>query len=94
MTDPEIGSLTLTHLIGREPTDPGDGRLLAAYLDGLEEEVQQVAELPSQARRLRAAPSARGVWHFGGDRQGALQVVAQTGLCSRRHIALNWGLRV
>lgn len=41
MTDPEVGSLTFTRVIGREPTDRELARLLAAYLDVLEDEVDQ-----------------------------------------------------
>lgn len=41
MTDPQVGSLTFTRVLGREPTDREMARLLAAYLEGLEEEVQQ-----------------------------------------------------
>ena len=41
MTDPEVGSLTFTRVIGREPTDREMARLLAAYLDGLDDEVQE-----------------------------------------------------
>ena len=41
MTDPEVGSLTFTRVIGRDPTDREMARLLGAYLEGLEEEVQR-----------------------------------------------------
>lgn len=41
MTDPEVGRLTFARVIGREPTDRDMARLLAAYLQGLEEEVRQ-----------------------------------------------------
>ncbi|MEX1207910.1 MAG: HAD family hydrolase [Acidimicrobiia bacterium] len=40
MTDPEVGRLTFGRVIGREPTDREMARLLGAYLEGLEEEVQ------------------------------------------------------
>lgn len=41
MTDPEVGSLTFSRVIGRQPTDRDMARLLAAYLEGLEEEVRR-----------------------------------------------------
>jgi len=39
MTDPEVGRLTFTSALGREPTDRELSRLLGAYLDGLADEV-------------------------------------------------------
>jgi phosphoglycolate phosphatase-like HAD superfamily hydrolase len=41
MTDPEVGRLTFTRVIGREPDDREMARLLGAYLQRLEEEVRQ-----------------------------------------------------
>jgi phosphoglycolate phosphatase-like HAD superfamily hydrolase len=41
MTDPEVGSLTFTRVLGREPTDRELARLLGAYLEGLQQEVQR-----------------------------------------------------
>lgn len=41
MTDPEVASLTFTRVIGREATDRELARLLGAYLEGLDDEVQQ-----------------------------------------------------
>lgn len=41
MTDPQVGSLTFTRVMGREPADREMARLLAAYLQGLEEEVRK-----------------------------------------------------
>ena len=40
MTDPEVGRLTFSRVIGRDPTDREMARLLGAYLEGLEEEVR------------------------------------------------------
>lgn len=39
MTDPEVGRLTFTRVIGRAPADREMARLLAAYLEGLATEV-------------------------------------------------------
>ena len=41
MTDPEVGRRTFARVIGREPEDREMARLLVAYLEGLEEEVQK-----------------------------------------------------
>ena len=41
MTDPEVGRLTFTRVIGREPTDREMARLLGAYLDRLASEVER-----------------------------------------------------
>jgi phosphoglycolate phosphatase-like HAD superfamily hydrolase len=41
MTDPEVGRLTFARVIGREPADRDMARLLAAYLERLEDEVQR-----------------------------------------------------
>lgn len=41
MTDPEVGRLTFIRVIGREPTERELARLLAAYLDRLDDEVAQ-----------------------------------------------------
>ncbi|MCC6179703.1 MAG: HAD hydrolase-like protein [Chloroflexi bacterium] len=39
MTDPEVGRLTFTSVLGREPTDRELSRLLGTYLAGLQDEV-------------------------------------------------------
>lgn len=41
MTDPEVGRLTFTRVLGRSPTDREMARLLGVYLDRLAEEVEQ-----------------------------------------------------
>lgn len=41
MTDPEVGMLTFERVIGRAPSDREMARLLGAYLQHLDEEVQQ-----------------------------------------------------
>lgn len=41
MTDPDVGRLTFTEVIGREPTDREMAQLLAAYLDQLAIEVER-----------------------------------------------------
>lgn len=41
MTDPEVGRLTFTRVLGRPPTEREMARLLGAYLERLAEEVEQ-----------------------------------------------------
>ncbi|HVB63799.1 MAG TPA: HAD hydrolase-like protein [Nitrolancea sp.] len=41
MTDPQVGQLTFSQVIGREPTDREMARLLGAYLNRLEYEISQ-----------------------------------------------------
>ncbi|MBE0607846.1 MAG: HAD hydrolase-like protein [Dehalococcoidia bacterium] len=41
MTDPTVGRLTFVRVLGREPTDREMARLLAAYLDRLDVEVER-----------------------------------------------------
>lgn len=43
MTDPQVGRLTFTRVIGREPTDRELARLLGAYLARLPDEVERSA---------------------------------------------------
>lgn len=41
MTDPQVGRLSFTRVLGRPPTDREMARLLGVYLERLEEEVEQ-----------------------------------------------------
>ena len=41
MTDPEVGRLTFTRVLGRPPTDQEMARLLGAYLERLTDEVER-----------------------------------------------------
>ena len=43
MTDPDVGRQTFVRVLGRNPTEREMGRLLGAYLERLEEEVNQSA---------------------------------------------------
>ena len=69
MTDPEVGSLTFTRVIGREPTDREMARLLAAYLEGLEDEVQQSPGYRVMPGVGGAAPATGGCRHPARHRQ-------------------------
>jgi phosphoglycolate phosphatase-like HAD superfamily hydrolase len=85
MTDPEVGSLTFTRVIGREPTDREMARLLASYLEGLDEEVQQSPGYRVMAGVGVLLPRLVGAGTLLGIVSGALEAAAHIKL-ARGHL--------
>lgn len=84
MTDPEVGSLTFERVIGRKPTDREMARLLAAYLDGLQDEVQQSAGYRIMPGVETLLPQLVEAGILLGIVSGALEAAAHTKLARSR----------
>ncbi|MGE0539554.1 MAG: HAD family hydrolase [Dehalococcoidia bacterium] len=76
MTDPDVGRLTFTRVIGREPADREMARLLAAYLEGLAAEVARSPDYRVMPGVTALLPRLVGAGILLGVVSGALEAAA------------------
>ena len=84
MTDPEVGRLTFTRVLGRPPTDREMARLVAVYLERLAEEVEQSPGYRIMPGVESLLPRLTGAGILLGIVSGAMEAAAHTKLCRGR----------